>query len=30
MLTSTEVLDLLPQQRPFRFLDRLIEIDARR
>jgi len=27
MLTPQEVLELLPQQRPFRFLDRLIEID---
>ena len=27
MLTSAEVLDLLPQQRPFRFVDRLLEVD---
>lgn len=27
MLTLAEVLDLLPQQRPFRFIDRLLEID---
>ena len=27
MLTPNEVLALVPQQRPFRFLDRLLEID---
>lgn len=27
MLTVAEVLDLLPQQRPFRFIDRLLEVD---
>ena len=27
MLTPTQVLELIPQQRPFRFIDRLIEID---
>jgi 3-hydroxyacyl-[acyl-carrier-protein] dehydratase len=26
MLTSAEVLELIPQQRPFRFIDRLVEI----
>lgn len=29
MLTPDEVLALIPQQRPFRFLDRLLEIDER-
>jgi 3-hydroxyacyl-[acyl-carrier-protein] dehydratase len=28
MLTTAEVLDLVPQRPPFRFLDRLLEIDA--
>jgi 3-hydroxyacyl-[acyl-carrier-protein] dehydratase len=28
MLTADEVLSLLPQRRPFRFLDRLLAIDA--
>ena len=28
-LTATEVLALLPQQKPFRFIDRLIELDER-
>ncbi len=28
MLTSEDVLALIPQQRPFRFIDRLIELDA--
>lgn len=27
MLTKDEVLELLPQKRPFRFLDRLVELD---
>src|SRR5260221_3509027 len=27
MLTPTQVLELIPQQRPFRFIDRLVEID---
>jgi 3-hydroxyacyl-[acyl-carrier-protein] dehydratase len=27
MLTLAEVFDLIPQQRPFRFVDRLIEVD---
>ena len=27
MLTAEEVLELIPQQRPFRFLDRLLSID---
>lgn len=27
MLTSAEVLSLIPQQRPFRFIDRLVEIN---
>jgi 3-hydroxyacyl-[acyl-carrier-protein] dehydratase len=30
VLTAAEVLELVPQQRPFRFLDRLIAIDERR
>lgn len=30
MLTASEVLELLPQQRPFRFIDRLVEIDEQR
>jgi 3-hydroxyacyl-[acyl-carrier-protein] dehydratase len=29
MLTLAEVLDLLPQQRPFRFIDRLLEVDEK-
>ncbi len=29
-MTASEVLELLPQQRPFRFLDRLVAIDERR
>ena len=28
MLTASDVLSLVPQQRPFRFIDRLVEIDA--
>ncbi len=28
MLTPEEVLAILPQQRPFRFIDRLVELDA--
>lgn len=28
MLTAEEVLDLVPQQRPFRFIDRLVHLDA--
>jgi 3-hydroxyacyl-[acyl-carrier-protein] dehydratase len=28
MLTTAEVLDLLPQKPPFRFIDRLLEIDT--
>jgi 3-hydroxyacyl-[acyl-carrier-protein] dehydratase len=27
MLTSEEVLELIPQQKPFRFIDKIIEID---
>ena len=27
MLTLAEVLDLVPQRRPFRFIDRLLEVD---
>lgn len=27
MLTPSQVLELIPQQRPFRFIDRLVEID---
>lgn len=27
MLTPAQVLELIPQQRPFRFIDRLVEID---
>jgi len=27
MLTRDQVLDILPQQRPFRFIDRLVELD---
>jgi 3-hydroxyacyl-[acyl-carrier-protein] dehydratase len=27
MLTRDEVLELIPQQRPFRFIDRLLELD---
>lgn len=30
MLTPEEVLDLIPQKPPFRFLDRLIELEAER
>jgi 3-hydroxyacyl-[acyl-carrier-protein] dehydratase len=30
MLTSDEVLQLIPQQRPFRFIDRLIELNENR
>ncbi len=30
MLTADEVLALLPQQRPFRFIDRLVSIDEMR
>ncbi len=29
MLTASDVLDLVPQQRPFRFLDRLLAIDEK-
>jgi len=28
MLTAEEVLDLVPQQRPLRFIDRLVHLDA--
>lgn len=27
MLTAEEVLELIPQQKPFRFIDRLVELD---
>ncbi len=27
MLTAEQVLELIPQQRPFRFIDRLVELD---
>ena len=27
MLTSAQVLELIPQQKPFRFIDRLVELD---
>ena len=29
-LTPAEILDLLPQQRPFRFVDEIVEIDEQR
>ncbi len=29
MLTNDEVLELIPQKRPFRFIDRLVSIDER-
>jgi 3-hydroxyacyl-[acyl-carrier-protein] dehydratase len=29
-LTGPEILDLLPQQRPFRFVDEIVEVDAER
>jgi 3-hydroxyacyl-[acyl-carrier-protein] dehydratase len=29
-LTPTEILDLLPQQRPFRFVDEILEVDDQR
>jgi 3-hydroxyacyl-[acyl-carrier-protein] dehydratase len=28
MLSKQEVLALIPQQRPFRFIDRLVDLDA--
>jgi 3-hydroxyacyl-[acyl-carrier-protein] dehydratase len=30
LLTPTEILELLPQQRPFRFVDELLEVDGQR
>jgi 3-hydroxyacyl-[acyl-carrier-protein] dehydratase len=30
VLTPSQVLDLLPQQRPFRFVDEILEVDAQR
>jgi 3-hydroxyacyl-[acyl-carrier-protein] dehydratase len=30
ILTGPEILDLLPQQRPFRFVDEIVEVDEQR
>ena len=30
LLTGPEILDLLPQQRPFRFVDEILEVDEQR